>query len=257
MNVQWRTVLSPPNKAGAHMFPFNRLSRFMSTRVASASSDAAPTCSAYSTSSPSGRSKKRTKTSRAGPEAKDAYSTTCFVCKETCSTKACSTCEVSYLHKQCFQTLLLKDFANCPYCQREFSMDNAVELDSLDQTVIDESEALRQAEFNKKYDEFSAWSTRVAPAFGIIFRDHYYHIKSADEFDLSFEAMVISITSSSGQYMDDLREHLGRDHNAVCVENDISFMNSTVSDISSWSGVAYVFQERVKDKIQHMIDNGK
>ena len=237
--------------------PFNRLSRFMPTRAASTSTDVSSACSSCSTSSSNGRNKKRAKTSRDGPEAEDAYLTTCFVCKEKCSTKACSTCEVSYLHKQCFQELLLKKFANCPYCQREFSMDNAINLDSLDQTIVDENEALRQAELNRKYDEFSAWSTRVAPAVGIIFRKHYHNIKSADEFNLSFEAMVISITSSSDQYMDDLREYLRSDHNSDCVENDISFMNSTVADFSSWSGLAYIFQEKVKEKIQHMIDNGK
>lgn len=237
-----------------HMFfsSVSRLSRFMYTRsAASTSSDVT------STPSPSGRNKKRAKTSRIGPEAEGEYLTTCFVCKESCSTKACSTCEVSYLHKQCFQELLLKDFANCPYCHREFSMDNAVTLDSLDQTIIDENEAFRQTELNRKSDEFSAWSTRVAPAFGRIFRKHYYNIKSADEFDLSFEAMVISITSSSDQYMDDLRGYLLRDYTSDCVENDISFMNSTVTDFSSWSGLAYIFQENVKEKIQHMIDNGK
>lgn len=202
----------------------------------------------------------------------------CFVCQDTCTIKTCATCTVSYLHRQCLQSLLENGFDCCPGCSVNYCLDTLPTLDSIPLEPIQENgdritpvqenddqiipsrrtptrgRTIRRLEALQRDRAFARWAGRVAPALAKIFKMHQEAINDNTELSICMEAMLMSITSSHS-YLESFRYYLRKATKRIyqnhrrterMVERDISYMHAVCADCSRWNALAPLFEKKVK-----------
>ena len=140
--------------------------------------------------------------------------TSCVVCLQPCSSKACS---CSYMHKDCAEQYA-KTFsaAKCKVCGVGF------EPSRLNKRKIDDEDRRGEELARKRARERAAteratnleWARLVAPSAAHILLRHYRHAEeesgpgAAEVRPLCFDSVVLSLVHSGEQYLDDLSERL-------------------------------------------------
>ncbi|KAL1530939.1 hypothetical protein AB1Y20_001830 [Prymnesium parvum] len=138
----------------------------------------------------------------------------CVVCLQPCATKACA---CSFMHEQCAAS-----YANsygtprCRVCSGEFDSEKLSKRprDNDEDAAISERAHKRRRE-REAYEHGLnlEWARRVAPCAAQILFRHFQHIRNESHhvqptFELSFDAIVLSLLHSGPEYLDDLSERL-------------------------------------------------
>ena len=205
----------------------------------------------------------------------------CFVCQDACTTRACRICNVSYVHRQCFQELLQHGFGRCPGCSTEYCINSAPNLQDAwvgqnqngDRTVTGRTmtrierfikqvgtrahaKVSEQRDLARRKRAFVQWAGRVTPALASIFENHQGSTDSVADFNVCMQAMLMSVVSSD-RHLEFLRNYLraqmriktGGDDDHVTermIERDVSYMHMICDDCSRWDAFAPCFENNVK-----------
>lgn len=196
----------------------------------------------------------------------------CFVCQDDCTIRACQICTISYLHRECLQSLIENGFDSCPGCSVKYCLDTLPTLDSKSPEQVQEIDdrvpstraltqierAIRHLEEARKKRTFTRWAGRTAPSFAEIFKIHQDATNDHTELNICMEAMLMSIASSPS-HLGSFRRHLRKtkkriynNHQSIerTVDRDICYMHMICSDCSRWDPLAPLFEEKVKRCMQ-------